>query len=203
KDAFYVRPEGMKFSTKEGMSFRDSHQDRPILSHDEAMTIQKMVDAVHTHPSAKRLFSHGKAEQSVFVEDSHGTLRKSRMDWISEGGNVLPDLKTCESARAEDFEKSIWQYRYFVQAAYYIANCKLAGLEKSAFAFVCVEKNAPYAVACYSLDETAIEAGKMMFNRDLAVYRQCVESGKWPGYPTEILNIGLPAWSQKLIEQIV
>lgn len=200
KDAFYVRPENMKFTTRDGIAWKEEHNDKPILAHEEAVKIQKMVDAVHTHPSAKRLFSNGKSEQSLFVEDSKQTLRKSRLDWLSEKGSALPDLKTCESARTQDFEKSIWDYRYFVQAAYYLANCKLCGIDKKDFVFVCVEKSAPYAVACHALDDVALEAGRMVFERDLQVYRNCVESGKWPAYSDGIESIAVPAWAMKTLE---
>src|SRR5712675_1436141 len=33
--AFYLRPKGMRFTTKEGMSWLSQHQDKPILNSEE------------------------------------------------------------------------------------------------------------------------------------------------------------------------
>jgi len=52
-DAFQFAPEGMRFTTKEGIAWRAEHQDKPILSADEALQIGYIVNSVHTHPFAK------------------------------------------------------------------------------------------------------------------------------------------------------
>ncbi len=120
-DAFHVRPDEIKsFSTKDGKAWREAHADKPILYGDQVKQIESMVSAVHTHPFAKRLLIGARQEQSLFVEDSNGTLRKSRLDALTTG-NVIPDIKTVESAALDQFERSVSRYRYHVQAAYYLA----------------------------------------------------------------------------------
>jgi len=198
--AFYVKPEGMSFATVDGKAWKKEHTDRPVVATEEEDQIRSMIKSVQSHPVAKKLFSLGKPEQSIFVKDEHGTLRKGRFDWLSESGNILPDLKTCESAAPDDFEKSIFDYGYFRQAAFYLDLCELIGLDKTAFAFVCVEKSAPYAVAVYNLLDDVIDAGRRLYHRDLQVYRNCVESGKWPGYGYGIASIGIPQWAMKRLE---
>lgn len=202
KDAFYVRPDGMSFTTKDGRAWKEEHADRPIITAEEANQLSSMVFAVAKHPMAARLFSLGKSEQCLFAEDDQGTLRKGRLDYVSESGNVLPDLKTCESAAPDDFEKQIVKYRYHVQAAYYLSLCKLCGLDKNTFIFVCVEKSPPYAVAVYNLAADAIDAGRGLYHHDLQVYRNCLESGDWPAYSTGIQGISLPAWELKRLEAL-
>src|SRR5882724_5723668 len=76
---FYIRPEGMRFNTKEGKAWQDDHCGKPILTAAEALQIDHMVSSVHTHPFAKRLLVGGLPEQSIFVLDSNETLRKSRL----------------------------------------------------------------------------------------------------------------------------
>lgn len=201
KDGFYTRPEGMKFTTKDGIAWKEAHQDRPILSTNDAVTVSSMVSAVHTHPFAKRLLAGALAEQSLFVEDSHGTLRKSRLDALTKG-NVIPDIKTCESAALPDFERSVSKYRYHVQAAYYLDNSNLLGIDKHTFFFICVEKSAPYAVRCLQLMAEVIEAGRILYQRDLQVYRNCVESGKWPAYEDSYTECGLPEWEMRKLMQL-
>jgi len=73
---------------------------------------------------------------------------------------------------------------------------------KQDFVFVCVEKAPPYAVAIYALDQAAIDLGRMEYQRDLLLVRQCEESGIWPAFGDEVTTIGLPAWMQKQAEAL-
>lgn len=200
-DGFHVKPEKMNFATKIGQQWRDEHLDRPVINAGDATAIEKIVSAVHTHPFAKRLLAGAEREQSLFVEDGNGTLRKSRLDALTKG-NVLPDLKTVESANLETFERSVSRYRYHVQAAYYLDNCNLAGIDKVSFFFICVEKSPPYAVRCLQLMPEVIEAGKRLYQRDLQIYRNCLETGLWPAYSDGFEECGLSAWEMKQLENM-
>lgn len=199
--AFHVRPEKMNFTTKEGKAWRDEHADKPILSADDSAQVSTMVSAVHTHPFASRLLTDARAEQSIFVEDGEGTLRKSRLDALT-AGNTLPDIKTCESANLDAFERNIARFRYHVQAAYYLDNCKLAGIEKDAFFFICVEKSPPYAVRCLQMLPEVIDFGRALYQRDLQLYRNCLAKNEWPGWEITFSQCGLPAWEMRQLEKV-
>jgi hypothetical protein len=196
REGFHVKPAGMRFSTKTGIQWEELHQDKPIITQSESEQVDAMVSAVHCHPFAKRLLAGCKPEQSIFVEDRQGTLRKSRLDALTKG-NVIPDLKTTESAAIESFERNVSRYRYHVQAAYYLDNCNLAGIEKVAFFFIVVEKTPPYLVRCLQMNSDVIDYGRSLYQHDIQIYRNCVESGQWPGWGDGYEEIGLPAWEMK------
>lgn len=198
---YHVKPEGLDFRTKDGKAWRDERQDLPIVTHDEHASIVAMRDAVHAHPIAKLLLNSGEPERSVFVRDSQGTMRKLRPDIIPNSGNILPDLKTCESAHPDMFAKAIANYEYFAQAGYYLEGMELAGRSFEVFAFIAVEKSPPYACAVYTLDSYAAEFGRKMCSRDLMVYRQCEAENRWPAYGNEPTPIALPPYMQKVAEQ--
>lgn len=200
KDAFYTKPDGMKFTTKDGKAWQDEHNDRPIIAAEDAFSIMKMISAVHAHPIASRLLVNARFEASIFAEDGEGTLRKARADILPAGGNMLPDLKTCDSASPDDFTKAIGQYGYYRQAAYYLDICALCGMEFSAFVLIAVEKSAPYAVACYQIEPMAVQLGRAQYQRDLVIYRECEASGKWPGYPERLSALSVPTWMQRELE---
>lgn len=202
KDAFHVKPQGMNFTTKDGKAWRDEHSDRPIVKFDEWETVKRMVDAVHRHPSARRLLKNAQFEQSIFVEDTKGTLRKLRPDVLPAAGNILPDLKTCTSAHPDDFMKSVADFGYWTQGAWYLDGTSLAGMEFDTFVLIAVEKTYPHAVATYAVDMFAIEYGRRINEALVERYRQCVETGVWPGYEEKISYIGLPPWLQKQAEQV-
>lgn len=200
--ACHIKPAGMDFRSKEGRAWEKAHGDKPIITDTDANIIARVRDAVWREPVVRALLSGGYAEQSLFVADEHGTLRKSRFDYIATSGNVIPDLKTCRSASADDFEKSIDRYAYWIRAAFYLDNANLAGMNKDTFVFICVETVPPYLVAVYQLNDMVMEAGRTIYQRDLQVYRNCVETGRWPGYHSGIKEIGLPAYAMKRLEEV-
>lgn len=198
--AFHVKPDGMKFSTKDGMAWRDAHQDKPILTADEARNLTGVVKAVHAHPVASRLLKNAEFERSLFVEDDMGTLRKLRPDILPNAGNIIPDLKTVEDASEAAFSRSLSNFGWYRKAAYYLDGCALLGREFESFVLIAVEKAPPYAVAVYNVDPAAIELGRREYQRDLVIYRECLLSGKWPGYPERVQCVSLPIWRQKELE---
>jgi hypothetical protein len=197
-----VRPEGLDLRTKTGKEWAEANNDRTIISCDRMKAIKRMVDNVWTHPIAKRLLTGSDFERSLFATDQNGTLRKGRLDVLTKAGNILPDVKTCESAAPDDFEKQIFNYRYFVQAPYYLDLCEMIGIEKEHFVFIAVEKSPPYCVAVHELDPLIVEAGRKTYQRDLALYRECMESGYWPGYPTAVGLVSVPPWARKALEEM-
>lgn len=201
-DKIAVKPEGLDMRTKIGKDWAAAQGEKTIVSSDRMKAVKRMVDNVWSHPVAKRLLAGSEFERSLFAEDSLGTLRKGRLDVLTKAGNILPDLKTCESAAPDDFEKSVVNYRLMCQAAYYLDLCELVGIKREKFCFICVEKSPPYCVAVHELDEMVIEWGRKLYQRDLTVYRQCLESGVWPGYPTEVGVIGVPIWARKEMEAL-
>jgi hypothetical protein len=171
-----------------------------VLSQAEFDTVNGCVNSIAEHPVCKTIFARGQSEVSVFKKFSLGgtALRKARMDWVPDG-NVLVDIKSCEDASPEAFAKSILNYRYHSQAAYYldIWNDSHDTPQKQCFIFVAVEKTAPYLVAVYDLDLKAIGQGRKLNTDDLAKYIHCVSVEQWPGYPQSIVNLDLPQYAYK------
>lgn len=152
----------------------------------------KIRDAVYNHPAAAALLKKGNPEVSIFGE-LNGLPCRCRVDWQSERG-YLVDLKTTNSASPEEFSKSVWNYRYHVQAAFYLDMTKA---EK--FFFIAVEKEAPYNVECYELDNEAILTGRAEYLADMELYKKCKASGNWYAYneDKDISIISLPKWATK------
>jgi hypothetical protein len=202
KERFYQRPEGLKFTTKEGKKWMEDHSDKPSVSFSEGQHLTGMVAAVRNHPFARRVLSGGQPERSLFAIDEMGTLRKSRLDTFTDG-NVLPDLKTCLSASNDYFERQILKLHYHVRAAYYLDNCRLLNLDKEHFMFIAVEKTPPYAVRCLKMDGDAITWGRKLYQADLQTWRNCLESDSWPGYETGYADISLPPWEMKRVYELI
>jgi exodeoxyribonuclease VIII len=193
--------------TKEGKAIwaEAEASGKTILSSDDWGRLNDMHDSVYSHPVASELLDDGIAELSVFAEllgrkksavcsELRGVSVKCRPDWLHDN-SVIVDLKTTENAGPNAFAKSVANFRYHVQAAFYTDICREVGIDVKAFVFIAVEKNPPYAVSVYELDSDSIEVGRTLYQRNLETYRRCRETDHWPAYGDAIEVLTLPRWA--------
>lgn len=152
--------------------------------------------AIRAHPGAATLLSDGKAEVSLMWRDvKYDVPCKSRYDWIRADGGLV-DLKTTKVASADGFKRTIANFMYHVQAAFYWSGYEHMFDRSPAFwAFVAAETEPPHGVACYVLQEDAIRAGMRHVETALRRYRECLDAGRWPGYSEEIQPISVPKYA--------
>lgn len=182
--------------------WNEDHKDKEIISANDWKKATRIRDNAHRNGIVRGLLSQGESEMSLFVEDELGTLRKCRFDYFSLSGNAIPDLKTTRSAHPDDYEKTLLNNRLFQRAAFYLDNANLAGIPKTTFILICVETAPPYLVAVYQIPDEIIEYGRRIYKADLQRYRNCMETGKWPGYFDGIREIWLPAWAMKQMQEL-
>ena len=104
---------------------------------------------------------------------------------------MLIDLKTTRDA-GPGFERSVRQYRYHVQAAFY--GDGMGGMEERPMVFIAVETEAPYLVSCNIIGPDSLSAGRDAYRRNLETYAKCVETNTWPGYPETLQTVNIPDW---------
>lgn len=189
-------------------AFQSEHSSKWAVNRDLFGQVVEMRDSIMAHPTAREMFEgKGISEASgVWVED--GMTCKFRTDRLTMlgGWGVVADLKTTRDAARRQFERSIFQYGYYIQGAHYLAGCEavapqVAGSQHRRYMFVCIENVAPYCVAVYELDDYAIEEGEIQRKRALAIWRKCQETGEWPGYGDGADVVGLPAWATKVFAE--
>lgn len=195
-ERYAVAPDGIDRRTKEGKAawaeFEAQANGKTVIKTEDLEHIKMMAARVWWHPSARELLSEGAAEVSAFG-NLWGIDVKCRPDWLREDGLVM-DLKTTDDASPGAFPGSVAKWRYHVQAALYQDILALLGIKIKAFVFIAVEKNPPYAVGVYELDDASIEAGREAYQRNLDTYKTCIETGSWPAYSPAIETIQLPRW---------
>jgi len=124
----------------------------------------------------------------------NGILIKGKLDAIittKAGKRIVVDVKTTADAGAASFGRDVANYLYFLQSAWYRT---LA--DADVFVFVAVEKEAPNAWACYTLDDAAHEKGLALMNSAVETFRSCNTFKQFPGYPQEVQVMSLPKWVQ-------
>lgn len=154
-------------------------------------------EAIWSHPTARRLLeSEGPVEVCVVWDDRATGLRcKARVDKLATAYAFIPDIKTTRDARREKFERSIFDFGYHRQGAFYLHGLASAGLSFDHFGIIAVEPEPPYALSVFEVDDEAIEAGGVEMNAALADFAGCVETKQWPGYKQRPVKIGLPKWA--------
>lgn len=164
--------------------------------------IQAMAKAVAAHPKAAPLVGFAELiEQSVIWRHPSGVDCKSRIDAICPELATIFDLKTTRDASPHAFSKAIFDYGYYRQGAFYIDACRSLGIQIDHYAIIAIENTAPYPVTVYRLLDESIELGRKENDALIELYRTCKEADSWPGYPTEIQDIGLPAWAKNRITE--
>lgn len=193
---YITAPEGMRRDarTKAYQEFMAENAGKTILSLEEAEQIQNMQAAVMDHPLAYLLT--GRTEVSGWWKDEEtGVLCKMRADVLRDDGLVL-DLKSCESADPNEIERSIHRWGYAISGAMYLAGVSsIMQMDLRKIVLVFVEKNPPYDVVFADLNGAALEKGMMEFRRGLQTIKQCESTRTWPGYSTDFVSVGLPAYA--------
>ena len=180
--------------------FLADNAGKEFLDPGEYEAISAMAHAAFLHPAASALLeAKGRCEASLEWTDAvTGTPMKARLDKLLVSGRVI-DVKTCEDARADAFQRSIYNYAYYLQAATYLEAvnncCEIEAGCDVPFTFICIEKSPPYAVAVYDIDTPALEIGAMAMRKCIDTFAKCSAANNWPGYSDIIAQIGLPAWA--------
>jgi hypothetical protein len=155
----------------------------------------KIVDAckiLNDHPILKNIKPKLKFEASMFWENN-GIKSKGRLDAFDPETGLIVDLKTTKDAK--NFAKSIIDYGYHRQAAYYLDGLKtITGVDAKEFIWVCIEMDAPHLCAIYRADETMIAVGRHEYQQDLVAFKNSKDKNEWLGLSTEIQDIALPSW---------
>lgn len=172
----------------------------PLLAKDKA-AVDDMAAALRAHPRAAALLApgSGRAEVSLFWRDwVTGVQRRGRLDWLTvhEGRTTIVDYKTCASAEPSQVRKSVANFGYHQQHAWYVDGAHALDVADDArFLFVFQEKTAPFLVTVVELDGEAVRTGRAKNDEALRVFADCQASGVWPGYASEVVTVSLPPWA--------
>ena len=114
---------------------------------------------------------------------------------------ILLDLKTTQDASPRGFSRSVAEYGYHRQAAWYSNGYEQAsGKEVAAFIFAAVTSAYPIIAAPYILDDESLAQGAEECAELLELYAQCRRTNTWPAFGDTPQLIGLPGWARRSME---
>lgn len=109
---------------------------------------------------------------------------------------MIPTHNTTTSVAPSHIAKSVADFGYHQQSDWYLSGA--AELEllppEAPFYFIFQSKSPPHLIKIVELDEVALSIGRDRNEYAREVFRDCSESGVWPGYGDDIELISLPAY---------
>jgi len=177
--------------------FNLQHEGKTIIKHEDYVECQKITNSIRNHKELRGLFTGGLSERTFIAEDPvTGVLVRCRTDLINTlaGHIVVIDLKSCMDARNYQFRRACYKYGYFHQDAFYRDVISWSGWgEIDLFMFVAFEKKSPYAAKPYYSTDAAIERARREYRESLNTAAECLNTGIWPAYSTDIEALDYPA----------
>lgn len=139
----------------------------------------------------------GMREASGFLYDEDfGFWRKVRPDYLIPAANMVIDVKSSKDHRPGPFARACNTYGYMLSDAYYRDTLTAAlDFDVDHYVYLVVNSDAPFEIAAYTLDEDSVEQGRHDYKRGLAEWRECEETGRWPGGSHNLQEIRLPEYA--------
>lgn len=139
--------------------------------------------------------SLGKAEQTLIWQEE-GVWCRIRADWTPDDHHALYDYKTTgASAEPDAWARAHLWPRNAIQAALYRRGARaLLGVPDVPFRFIVQENEQPYALSIVQLGPAAMDLADRQVTAALKLWRQCLQTDRWPGYPARICHVDAPTW---------
>jgi len=202
-EQYFVMPEKVLLKNVGEVLYREfkkieeeaAQTTKRVLSQADYQKLIAMRESLFAHSRATGLLQKAVYESSYFWQDENtGLMLKSRPDILHS--NIYVDLKTCDDASPQAFQKSMALYGNHIQAAMVQDGVHaLTGNKLDACINVCVEKTYPHCVGIYIISEAAIEFGKCEYKQILLDLKAAMCENAYSDYP--IQTIDLPSWYTK------
>lgn len=154
---------------------------KTMVKPEEFEQFTKMADTIRANKEANKFLQGGQPEMTIiWVDPDYQVMCKAQVDYIRDGWIV--DYKTTESAHEENFYYSVRKYGYDIQNAFYTDGLLYATGMETQMLFVAQEKKYPYCVQNFELDFSFVDRGRTLYKDYLKQFKECQESGIWPGY---------------------
>ena len=149
--------------------FVEANPDKDILTTKEAMDIRLLANRVMDHPYAGEMVSQCTDFETPFFIEQCGLPHRGIIDGM--GSWFQMDLKTTQNVSHYALERSIYEMKYYMQAAIYQRAAELMGRECTSYFIVAVESSGPHHVQVVELEPHYIARGHLEWERLLNKYK--------------------------------
>lgn len=200
--SYAVKPQGLDGRTREGKAWLAEHADIDTISHDDALRAQAMAEAVRAHPLCGNALVDGAPERSLICRDeATGLWLKTRPDWLPHRRPgkpfVVPNYKTALTVQPDAWTRQAFGLGYHQAAALMVDVVTAVTGEAPIAYWIAQEKEPPYLVQPFVMEEGAIEWGRRQNRRALDRLARCIETGVWPGYSDGVVTVAMPTFIER------
>lgn len=184
-------------STKEAKAFIEDARQRGLtpLKAAEVEQIHMMREVAQDRLARLGIDLDPARSEQAAIAFIGGVWNRAMLDNVPlDARQPIYDFKTCESAHPDACLRAVMNYGYDVQAAHYREVWKAAAGEDRAFRFIFQEKAAPHELCIVELGPDTLELASRKISRAREMWRECLSTGIWPGYPPGIHRVDMPAW---------
>lgn len=203
--SYTVMPDEIKMKRgKEWEKFEEENKGKTILSKKQSKKVVDMLRSLNGHPLFEKfnLYQQKTIETEVtYFSTMQGVAIKCRPDM--EGKTFIADLKTSAKSVTESrFAKTIFDYRYHVQAAWYLDLVNEYRKQNNIslvtnYFFIAVENVHPHNCNIFRLHENAIEEGRRIYQLDFLKYKKYLENKDdfYTGLNESVISIDIPKYA--------
>jgi hypothetical protein len=152
------------------------------------------------------LFDMDGDAELVMCWDEGGTWFKQMLDWRSSASGIIADYKTTElSIAPQNLGKMMVNAGWHIQAGMAargldVLDPPTEGLRQ--YLFVVQEAFEPYVLCVVGISGGPMTVARKSIDMAVTIWRHCIATQTWPGYPEEILEPELPGWfEQSLLDR--
>ncbi len=203
-EKYVVGPEVKSRSKKIWKDFVTRHPGKTCLKPAEADKACDMAQAILNHSLFQKYLAVDGEFESTFVwrDPVTGLLLKTRPDFITSDRLTVVDFKTAAWVKHSKFQKAAYDYHYQVSAALTLKGVKaVTGIMPERYVFFVVQSSPPYLVAPYVATDEDLECGEIFLSKTLPAFKQCKDTGIWPGLSEELRPLGPPAHARRILEE--
>lgn len=140
----------------------------------------------------------GPTEHPIFwIDRDTGLPCRAKLDKLAVGEDLIIDIKTTTDASPGSFAKTMVNFGYARQAAWYLeGHERLTGVQAN-FIFIAVETSEPFEIGCYELNEDELKRAHEQNRRLMDSLMFCQTNNEWHGrHETEVVKLSLPKYAQ-------
>lgn len=150
--------------------------------------VRNMVDAALAYIEGSDIAEawHDAESEVTGVWHEKGVWLRCRFDRLAKDRSSIIDYKSTTDASPEGFSRQIQRMNYHLQEAFYRRCIRaLVGTDPRCV-FLAQEVTPPHDPSLAACSNAMREIADAEVERAIGMWRQCLASGEWPGYPKRI-----------------
>lgn len=168
----------------------------------DLVVAKNMVHVLRSGLKSHRIgdvFSNGQPEVTIAWQDEGAWLR-GRLDWWKASEGLIVDYKTTEgSADPDQWSRNLFMFGSDFQSVLYPEGIAALTGEKPRLIYVVQEVDPPHGFTVIELNkhDGTLDFSTTRVVEAFATWRNCLQTNRWPGYPSEICHVSAPVWALK------